>query len=133
MIKVRKVFTSRYDCIGLIASFFCLLHCIALPWLVSLGHIYFSTFSGGLGLEIAEYAFLLLSAYAVQKSSLESSFFIKWLMRVAYILFVIGFFISNHDLGWGFYVAHTSSLVLVCCHLFRMIILRRKLVSKKRG
>ena len=119
MTRVRKIF-AKSDGIGFIASFLCLLHCIALPWLISLGHAYLSFFEG-LGVELAEYAFLLLSAYAVHKSSLDSPFFLKWLLRTAYIAFLIGFFTSGHELGWGYYVAHVSSLILVCCHLFRMI------------
>lgn len=109
------------DFLGMLSSILCLIHCLALPFIV----VFFGeTLKSLEHLEFADWIFAVISLYAAydslrktQSKGLRITFIIGWLFFIIGIIF--------HESGVLSYSLHLGSLILITSHI-RNYMLKRK-------
>ncbi len=101
------------DYLGLISSALCLIHCLALPFIV----VFFGEALHSIEhLEFLDWIFAIISLYAAYDSiKRTNSNYLKLSFVLGWILFIIG--IVMHEDPIFSYTLHLGSIVLISSHL----------------
>ncbi|NJO02954.1 MAG: MerC family mercury resistance protein, partial [Bacteroidia bacterium] len=103
---------------GIISSVLCLIHCLALPVLVSVQPLMFEYISEDL--HALEYAFLIVSFVAVYFATRRASFAVKISFYLVLSLFMIGTAFGE-SLPWLHYLGYAGSAGLVTLRAMRIL------------
>jgi hypothetical protein len=109
------------DYLGLISSTLCLIHCIALPFIV----VFFGEALHSIEhLEFLDWIFAVISLYAAYDSIKKtSSNYLKLSFIIGWVFFLIGI-VFHEDVIFS-YSLHIGSLVLIASHLINYKLFRQ--------
>ena len=123
-----KLFSFNSDKVGVISSLLCLIHCLALPAIISAEPI----LSEFLLEELAfvEYLFLVLSFIAVYFSSRKSPLHLKYTFYIVLSVFTLAVLLEE-QYTWMPYLAYLGSICLISTHLVNYYKYQRCAVAPK--
>lgn len=113
----NSLLNKNADTIGIISSFLCLVHCIALPVLISVQPVLIGFIAEDL--HFLEYIFLGLSFVAVYFATRNTSRTISILFYIVLSAFTLGI-VLEETLGWMKYLGYIGSVGLILTHIYNI-------------
>jgi hypothetical protein len=114
--NIKQPSMSKSDLIGISSSILCLLHCLALPLILSMGYLFNHSVSGHW--HSLDYLFILMGTVAAWVSARRTSLpALKLAFWIA--IFIFSLSILLHDLWSGMiYLSIATSFVLIGLHIY---------------